>query len=299
MTVPEGAPLSLAMTRCDYIQPFVDLWQRVRERPPAEIAEAWAGVYIEHLPQTLLQSWQRHRVPGDIEQAVSRMPLVIDDLLRRRDAVLAAATDSVRRYTATLGLSPEPFRFATMVGTFGSDGWVDLSDDAATLVIAVEALETTNQAELLVRHEIAHVLHLQLMAADDRWDVGDALFEEGLATALSGLGSDASDGMLCAGGRTTTWQGELVDIWAARCAVSWPAIRARIIATVPSEDHGDYDALFLGGNRASDLPSRSGYYAGLRLVRTLAWSTPWPEIVRWDRETARSAIERELSNDPA
>ena len=54
-----------------------------------------------------------------------------------------------------------------------------------------------------------------------------------------------------------------------------------------------------GGTSATDLPSRSGYYAGLRVVRALAESAPWPTIVRWDRETARTEIQWALSNDPA
>ena len=297
MTGPEPVAFQPAVLTTDCVQPFVDLWSRISAQPPAEIAAAWAGTYVENLPEAVLRSWQRHRFPGDIEQAIPKMPDSIGNLLRRHAAVHAAADDSLRRYSATLGITPDPFRLATMVGTFGADGWVDLSEGVAALVIAVEALESDAQAELLVRHEIAHVLHLQLMVNDDRWDIGDALFEEGLATALSGMGSDASEGLLCSAGRTTTWQGELVDAWADRCTASWPAIRERILATFSSEDEDDYSALFLGGSATPDLPSRSGYYAGLRLIRTLAESTPWPKIMRWDRETARSAIDRALLAD--
>lgn len=286
-----------AMTAVDCVQSFVDLWDRIGEHPAAEIGAAWTSEYVERLPGPVLASLQRHRFAGDIERAVLRMPSTVGDLLDRRDAVQAAVRASLRQYAITLGITPGPFGLTTMVGAFGADGWVDMPDGVVSLVIAVEALESSGQAALLVRHEIAHVVHLQVMADDDRWDIGDAVFEEGLATALSGIGSDASDGMLCSAGRTTTWQGEPVDAWAVRCAAVWPAIRARIMATFSSEDHDDYDALFLGGNGASDLPSRAGYYAGLRLVRTLAESTPWPEIVRWDRETARSAIQRALLAD--
>lgn len=294
MTSPDASRPRSAAIHVDCVQPFVDLWEQISERPPTQIAEAWTSEYIDRLPEPVLRSWQRHRFPSDIEQAVLRMPSAADDLLRRRDAVQTATTESERLYSARLGITPDPFGLTTMVGGYGSDGWVDWQNGVASLVIAVEALESSAQADLLVRHEIAHVLHLQLMADDDRWDIGDALFQEGLATALSGIGSDLGDGALCSAGRSTTWQGEPVESWSARCEASWPAIQARALATFASERHEDYDALFLGGTNASDLPSRSGYYAGLRLVRMLAGSTSWPEIVRWNRETARSAIQRAL-----
>ncbi len=294
MIIPDAARPGFAAVHADCIQPFVELWERISGQTPDQIAKGWKSEYIDRLPEPVLRSWQRHRFPCDIEQAVSRMPPAIGDLLLRGAAVHAAAGHSVSQYSATLRITPEAFRLTTMVGAFGTDGWVDMSDGVASLVIAVEALESSVQADLLVRHEIAHVLHQQMMADDERWDVGNTLFEEGLATALSGIGLEASDGILCSAGRATTWQGEPVDDWAARCAASWPAIRARIVAILSSEDHEDYSALFLSGTSAPDLPSRSGYYAGLRLVRALAGSTTWPEIVRWDRETARSAIQRAL-----
>ncbi len=297
MTSFNATQLPSTIIEVDCVQPFVDLWERISGLTAKEITESWMSEYIARLPEPVLAFWQRHRFPGDIDKAVSRIPSTIGDLIRRRGAVFAAATEGVHQYSTKLGITPEPLGLTTMVGAFGSDGWVDLSDGVATLVVAVEALESSGQAALLVRHEIAHVLHLQVMADSDVWDVGDALFEEGLATALSGIGLDASDGSLCAGGRTTTWQGEPVDAWAARCAASWSTIRARIMATFSSEEHGDYDALFLGGTDLPELPSRSGYYAGLCVVRSLARSTAWREIVRWDRETARSMIHQALLND--
>lgn len=296
MTSPDASLPWSAAIHVDCVQPFVDLWEQISERPPMQIAETWTSEYVDRLPEPVLRSWQRHRFPGDIEQAVLRMPSAVDDLLRRRDAVQTAATESERLYSATLEITPDPFGLTTMVGGFGSDGWVDWPNGLVSLVIAVEALESSAQADLLVRHEIAHVLHLQLMADDDRWDIGDALFEEGLATALSGIGSDLGDGVLCSAGRSTTWQGEPVESWAVRCEASWPAIQARALATFESDRHEDYEVLFLGGSSVPNLPSRSGYYAGLQLVRMLAGSTSWAEIMRWNRETARSAIQRALED---
>lgn len=287
-----------AFSAVDCVTPFVAFWQSATDRPPERIATSWETAYHDQLPAAVQRSLQRHRFPDDLARAVPKMTTAIATLTVRRDAVNRAGRTAIRQFAKLLGCELAPFQLVTLVGAFAADGWMEWDDRRATLLIAVEALESIAQAEILLRHEVAHVIHFQLLANDDEsWTVGDALFEEGLATALSGVGNDLSDGLLCAAGRTTTWQGEPVDDWLARCEAAWPAIRARLLADFASVDDEAYADLFLGGSDTSRFPSRAGYYAGLRLVGRLALETPWPALVRWDRDTARAKLRDVLRDE--
>ena len=286
----QTSPSHEKITVFDGIQPFINFWQHAADGSPQRIAAQWQADYHDRLPEPVRRSLRRHRFPDDLERAVPKMTTAVEELAERRDAVTLAVREATRRYADLLDYEAAPFQLVTLVGAFAADGSMEWNEGQATLLVAVEALESIAQADILVRHEVAHVIHFQLLADDDTWSVGDALFEEGLATTLSGWGTDVSDGTLCAAGRTTTWQGERVDDWLARCEASWPAIRDRLLVDFRSGDDTAYADLFLGGSGTSGFPSRAGYYAGLRLVRCLADDTPWPELVRWDRATARSKM---------
>ena len=285
-----GASQVDVVTAIDCVTLFLGFWRGVTDEARDRIAVSWQTDYLDRLPALVQRSLRRHRFPDDLTLAGPKMAAVLETLTARRDAVDRAARTAVRQFADLLDCEVAPFDLVTLVGAFAADGWMEWDNRQATLLIAVEALESVEQTRVLLPHEIAHVLHFQLLADDETWNVGDALFEEGFATALSGVGTDLSDDVLCSAGRTTTWQGEPVDDWLAGCEAAWPAIRSRLLRDFESEDEGAYRELFLGGNDNAEFPSRAGYYAGLRLIRRLAANTPWPDVVRWDRDTARARV---------
>lgn len=76
-----------------------------------------------------------------------------------------------------------------MVGTAGSDAWVDMFRGAPTLFVALEMVGEPMSDELLVTHELVHVAHyreqLPSLASEPqlRDQVGFRVWAEGLAVA--------------------------------------------------------------------------------------------------------------------
>lgn len=273
----------------DGVGPFLTFWRRHTGRSPDRIADTWQSGYHDLLPTAVQRSLERHRFPGDVHMAMPRMVSAVDGLGERREAVRRAAIDACGTVSSQMDVKLAPFRLTTLVGLFGADGWMEWEDDIVHLLIAVEALESIEQAKVLIHHEVVHVVHQQFLADEGIRDVGDALFEEGLATAVpgTGTGTDLDAGTLCWAGRQTTSMGESVADWLARCEAAWPAIRSRLLADFASTTDEAYGTAFLGGDDEAGIPPKAGYYAGLRLVRRLLDHHTLPEVAHWDRDVAR------------
>ncbi|MFG2009375.1 hypothetical protein ACGFNF_09915 [Micromonospora sp. NPDC048868] len=160
------------------------------------------------------------------------------------------------------------------------------------MFLAVERLGEPEHDELLVRHEVAHVVHDRLARIRD-WPehgVAPALLTEGLATQVTAeLDPRRPDDEYL-------WMGATHRRWLADCRRRWPEILHRIAADVDATDLDRYAAWFLMRDSVhrGDLPRRCGYLVGLELVRLLRERHPLHEIAAWDLDQGLDEVRRGL-----
>lgn len=152
------------------------------------------------------------------------------------------------------------------VGMGTSNGWVTALAGQQTVFLAAELVPNRTQGAVLAAHEATHAVQHLL---DPSWDsddypVGAHTFAEGLATQVSAVAvpGRCDDEYL--------WFDSAHQQWLTDCHAMWP-VAASALRDVLDEPRGGtaerrFFTLHPGGDPAG-IPSRFGYYAGLRAVR--------------------------------
>ncbi|MCA9876399.1 MAG: hypothetical protein KC442_01410 [Thermomicrobiales bacterium] len=269
---------------CDTFGDFRRFWAETNGASPAAPAVAWEA-YAQRHANLFAASGGRL---GGVAQLTAAMPRYARDLPRMnamRGRLPISIVESAASLCPLFDLESLPVRWALAVGTYWSDGWVCELGGQPTMVLALEMLESTRHAQLLLAHELAHLAHAR--AAGAAWDglvtLGDGLLLEGLAVAASAQvvpGEAAATYLWCGISRTPA--GEPLDAWLAQCDAAWLEIQQRLRRDLLRTDSETIAAWFHGDAAAPQLPVRVGYAAGFRLVSRLAEAYPIAEMARWD-----------------
>jgi len=162
----------------------VDTWLRMAEISDAALRErAWIEEYEAAFPtvfETYYRAWGRRDLIPEASRTAPERIAEVEAADRRSRAVLARVEEEFR----LLGLlNPADL----LVGQHSSNGWVTMHEGRATLFLALEFLPDPPFDEILIVHELSHVVQglLSGVALDGVMPVGEAVLTEGAAAAVS------------------------------------------------------------------------------------------------------------------
>jgi hypothetical protein len=179
------------------------------------------------------------------------------------------------------------------VGMGASNGWVTQLHGRETVFLAAEIAAPPPFDEVLIAHEVTHAvqdLMHPVWAAED-YALGALAFAEGLATHVSALAypGHADDEYL--------WFDASHQQWLRDCEQAWPTAAAAFghVVDEPSGAPAEREFFMIGPAGETAVPSRFGYYAGLRVVRDLASKMTPSDLLALDVPEAQRLVRRSLS----
>ncbi|MFG1675843.1 DUF2268 domain-containing putative Zn-dependent protease [Micromonospora sp. NPDC049282] len=273
-----------------------------RSAPADRWPELWRSGYLARHPDVFRAldrdgDWSD---PAAVTAAVAGLRDRVTDLAARAEAVRDLLPAGVADAVGALGWSGEggPVECVVLVGLRRANGWADDLGGRYALFLAVESLGPEEDVHLLVRHEVAHVVHDRRAAIRD-WPshgVANQIFAEGLATQVT---AELDPGRPI---EEYLWFGRPGHRpWLDECRRRWPEILGRIRADLDATDPDHHAAYFL--TRASplrgDLPTRSGYLVGCAAVRRLRERHGLPELAGWPLPRVRAEMATALADLPA
>jgi hypothetical protein len=202
--------------------------------------------------------------------------------------------DVVARLTALVPRDLE-IPVVVFVGMGTSNGWVTRLAERATVFLAAELAAPDPFNAVLVAHELTHAAQHVLSPAWEATDypIGAHVFAEGLGTYVSSVAYPgyADDEYL--------WVDSTHRPWLRECEAAWLTAAAALQLVLDEPCGGPAEAQFFsarpaGGN--SGIPTRFGYYAGLRIVRDLGAEMTVEELLNVDISTAQQLVSRLFDN---
>lgn len=264
--------------------------------PMAERVKVFRSTFDKLCPG-LYADDDQSRLDGRIERALTGFQSIrptYDQIERKFPETLASAVKSFRGAFPNF-TPPMPIYLIHSLGT--RDGGTDLVAGRMVMLFGADEIAQFHWDESLqpfIVHELFHIEHIQHFAdCDQLWC---SLWQEGLATyTASVLTPNASDHQL------------ILDVphpirpetdahWPD--ALCWTA--EHFNSTNPSEikaafTGGPKPSTFSGDHRLGPLPSRFGYYIGLRVAIQAAKTRSLSELDRLDDQAARPLVARALT----
>jgi hypothetical protein len=251
---------------------------------------AWTDEYEAAYPEIFekyYSAWglrERSRAAAaDVPDLAPRIPA-----LEERARELISLTEHSFRED---GLLDDDLDVVLMVGGHTSNGWVTELGGTVTLFLALEFLGDPPYDGVLASHEAFHVAHSRHGAGEWPEDGTSALFQEGIATAISreihpGLADSAY-----------LWFDDAHVGWVRDCEAAEIAIVRRALEHLDtSYDELVVRALFTTREEERELPPRAGYWLGDRVVRGLLARHPSSELLEWEHTTTRAALAEALQD---
>jgi hypothetical protein len=214
-----------------------------------------------------------------LDAALDRFADEAGTIAERADLLPGQIADAARATADFLGQPLPELDVQLLVGLFSSDGWVTTFRDRTTLFLAVEYIPPYDA--VFFAHECTHLVHRG--AGFDRDTVAGSVIAEGLAVAVSAELEPGHEEAVY------LWMREGQEAWLAECVARESELSERLRADLDSENPDVSARWFLGRPNDSGLPSRSGYFLAHRLVVELG--VPYRELVTWDYEQARAALD--------
>ncbi|WFE39635.1 hypothetical protein [Micromonospora sp. WMMD998] len=276
--------------------------RQCRSAPADRWPERWRSGYLARHPDVfrVLDRDGDWSDPADVAAVVDGLRDRVADLAARAEAVRDLLPAGVADAAGALGWSGEggPVECVVLVGLGRANGWADDLGGRFALFLAVERLGPPDDDGLLVRHEVAHVVHDRRAGIRD-WPphgVANQLFAEGLATQVT---AEIDPGRPL---EAYLWFGRPGHRpWLDECRRRWPEILDRVRADLDATDPDHHAAYFLMRDSPlrGDLPRRCGYLVGLAAVRRLRDRHGLPELAGWPLSRVRAEMATALAGLPA
>jgi hypothetical protein len=277
------------MKRGGLVRSTIPDYLRLLEAPEGEARRAaWVDDYEAAHPAvfaTYYESWGNPDGRAAAADAVTSLaPVIPGREARARSLVERAGHDLVD--IAVLDRPQIPA--VLLVGGHTSNGWVADIEGVSSLFLALEFLGEPPLDDVLVVHEAVHLGHLARSAASWPQTVGEALFSEGLAVALSrrlrpGLDDTAY-----------LWFDDTHEPWVGDCRAREDNIRRTVLDALECTD-GELIAQLFSAKPGSPLPIRCGYWLGDLVLRALLDRGVSPvELVNLSYLEALAVVRHEL-----
>ena len=281
-----AAPPPVSFT--SYVSEFDDFEARTRDMPADERVTAFHKTFDSLFPGLYAGS-DPARFDRRIETALTEFPAIrpqYREVEQRFPRALSTAVDHFRAIFPDF-VPPLPIYLVHSLGI--RDGGSAVVNGRMVMLFGADVIARIHNDDSLqpfLEHELFHLEHARHFPDCARlWCL---LWQEGLATyAASQMTPGASDHQLLLDQPEPIRPATDAN-WAA--ALCWMADR------FDSESEDALNAAFTGGNRPPPLPSRFGYYAGMRVAAEAARTSNLPTLARLNNEAARPIVAASLKS---
>lgn len=243
----------------------VGAWQEVARMPDADDrVAAWITSYESRFASIFDVYYSAWGTPSRRREAALQAPVLLDQIMAAEDRaryLLARAENDFRER----GLLDGELHAVLMVGAHTSNGWVAEHNGRRSLFLALEYLGVAPHDDLLVVHELSHVVQAQLSPA-----TGARTYESSLAVMVEGAATATS--RVLRPGHTDSaylWMDEHHASWLDDCKASASAIASLLLRHGDTPDNDEAVALLFRNRATPGIPARSGYWAGEQIARTM------------------------------
>jgi hypothetical protein len=196
--------------------------------------------------------------------------------------------DVAARMTALVSADLE-IPVVVFVGMGTSNGWVTELRGRETVFLAAELAAPPPFDAVLIAHEMTHAVQdlMQPAWAAEDYRIGALIFAEGLGTHVSALAypGHTDDEYL--------WVDTAHQQWLRECEQAWPTAAEALTHVLDEPCGGAAERQFTStGSMDVTVPSRFGYYAGLRVVHHLAAGMTTTDLLSIDVPEAQSLVRR-------
>jgi len=223
------------------------------------------------------------------KQVIPRMQSQLDTMRRLSDELaedLPRYDARFRRVFPDLEYDGEVY---FMVSLGGFDGGTRQVKGATALLFGVDVIASVYgkdaNLEPLFDHEMFHLYHQQFEDSAGKEKLYRTLFHEGLATYVAWKMNPTAASRTIFG---------LPEDMPGKSEALLPKLSALLRERLDSERDDDYATFFLGNTLRKDVPARSGYYVGYRVVERIARNRPLSELARLNGPALREAIDGAL-----
>jgi hypothetical protein len=263
--------------------PQFDRFEARTEGMPAEQRVAEFRKTFEALAPGLYQDKDEARLERRITKALTEFPSIRPAyrvVEHRFPGALRTAVQHFRQFFPDF-VPPMPIYLVHSLGT--RDGGSDHIGERKVMLFGADMIARYHNDDSLqpfMSHELFHLEHARHFAdCDQLWCL---LWQEGLATfAASKMTPGATDHQLLLD-RPAPIRAPTDARWGQ--ALCWIATR------FDTTDEKDIRAAFLASAQPPDLPSRFGYYVGLRVATEVARTSDLPAMARLSDEEARPVV---------
>jgi hypothetical protein len=267
---------------------FLAFWEAAQNSSLEEQKRLWLELYENPHRAFFDIYYSLWGSPARLDRALAQFPAIISSVQK------ADPERSIKEGVATcarLLQMPEPdFEYIAMVALFTSNGWATTYQGRTVSFLALEYFTEQRYFDVLVTHEAAHSFHALARKGDwsEEYQIGQALFEEGLATTVSAVACPNLTEL------EYLWFGPGYEAWLTECQRRSDELLTSLRATIDCADVTTYGRFFMGPGET--FPARSGYLVGYRLVRQLNRQYSVAEMVRWSREEAVARVTEALAH---
>jgi hypothetical protein len=219
-----------------------------------------------------------------IPQALAKVPEHIDAMRSMNQSITNEVPEHIKSFRKSFPdfQCSTPIYFLYSMGAF--DGSVRKVNGSPALMFGVDVIAVTfgQNQDPLFAHELFHRYHNQVIQSQPDaiyWN----LWEEGLATYVSRtLNPGLPDSKICC----------FPDIEAVKKQL--PEIAGRLLGKLDSAKFEDVQEFFLGGQKALDIPERSGYYIGYLIAKQLGETRSLEQLAKLPPDEVKKLEEQEL-----
>ncbi len=284
----QGATAPAPVTFTNYAGAF-DVFEAHTSGMPPERRVAEFRAKFDALLPGLYEDRDEARLDSRINKALLGFPAIRADYRLVESRFPAALEIAVRRFRGVFPefVPPLPIYLVHSLGT--RDGGSDYVGERKVMLFGADVIARIHNDDSLqpfLIHELFHLEHARHFAdCDQLWC---PLWQEGLATfAASAMTPGATDHQLLL---------DLPSPIRAQTDAHWAQALCWIATRFDVTDNKDIDAAFTGSAQPPDLPSRFGYYVGLRIASDMAHASELLAITRLSDEEARPVVAAALAS---
>lgn len=262
---PVDASSCLASCECVPVEivSTVGAWQELAEIPDADDrVAAWTTSYEARFPSVFEVYYSAWGAPSRRREAALQAPTLKDQITAAEDRA-CHLLDQAENDFRERGLLQGELRAVLRVGGHTSNGWVAEHNGHRSLFLALEYLGTAPYDDLLVVHEITHVVQSQLSPSTGARKYGSSLavMVEGAATATSrALRPGHTDSAYL-------WMDGHHEAWLDECNANAAAIASLLLRHADTPDDDEEVAPLFRNRATPGIPARSGYWVGELIAR--------------------------------
>lgn len=273
---------------------FFAFWEQAQGRNLTEQKQLWQTLYEERHRDIFDVYYRRWGDPAGLEEALGKFAEVVPKLREIVHGIERRIEHAIAGCAQVFDILETNFDFVVMVGLFSSNGWATTFRAKPTSFLALECFTEPRYLDILITHEAAHVFHARCHPTetdfDMNWAIGEALFQEGLATVASTIVHPRATEA------EYLWFGSGYAGWIAECSSRWPELCQRFLKDIAQVDKTLYTIYFGGKGAEANLPKRAGYFVGYRAVKNLSQRYSVAEMARWSPERAVAEVQQALDH---